>query len=294
VKVEAATVSNSIEKAGPADSCLIWEAARATSAAPTYFNSIQIGQTEYMDGGFGLNNPSQRMFYEVSQVNRDVEEANALSISIGTGITRFSRFQRGSLKKIITWLNGAKKISTDCEEFHRMMNLTTTNGKRHRYHRFNVPEPATDPDAEKPAYLKELHGRLKKALGKDVQLPDRGLGKIKLDEWNPKRPWRRESTQDEIRRITQSYLEDPAIDQELEELARILVMQRRARAKTPRWEAYALGIRYECPMMGDRCAEETFTDEIALRKHLIHDHKITEEVHLEQATQKVRYYEYHH
>jgi patatin-like phospholipase/acyl hydrolase len=61
---------NPIEKAGPADSCLIWQAARATSAAPSYFNSIRIGQTEYMDGGFGLNNPANKVFYEVSQVNR--------------------------------------------------------------------------------------------------------------------------------------------------------------------------------------------------------------------------------
>lgn len=289
---------NPVEKAGPADSCLIWQAARATSAAPTYFNSIKIGEFEYMDGGFGLNNPSQKVFYEVSQINRNVNEANALSISIGTGITRFTRFQQGIFKKPVGWLYGAKKVSTDCEEKHEDMRQITVKGQRHRYHRFNVPEPATDPDAPDPAYFKELFGRIKRALGQDVELPDRGLGKIKLDEWKPKRFWRKESTQDEIRRVTLTYLEDPNVDRELEEIARLLVLQRRARAKTPRWEEYALGIRYECPMAKQRCPEETFTEESALRDHLVRDHHVAEadwnEADWKKTIKAAKYYEYHH
>jgi patatin-like phospholipase/acyl hydrolase len=35
----------------------IWEAARATSAAPTYFPRIKLGDYEYVDGGLGFNNP---------------------------------------------------------------------------------------------------------------------------------------------------------------------------------------------------------------------------------------------
>ena len=35
----------------------IWEAARATSAAPTYFPRIKLGDHEYVDGGLGFNNP---------------------------------------------------------------------------------------------------------------------------------------------------------------------------------------------------------------------------------------------
>jgi patatin-like phospholipase/acyl hydrolase len=34
----------------------IWEAARATSAAPTYFRGIKLGGVEYVDGGLGFNN----------------------------------------------------------------------------------------------------------------------------------------------------------------------------------------------------------------------------------------------
>ncbi|KDR66798.1 hypothetical protein GALMADRAFT_29105, partial [Galerina marginata CBS 339.88] len=40
--------------------CKIWEAARATSAAPTFFKRIEIGRNQpFIDGGLGRNNPSQ-------------------------------------------------------------------------------------------------------------------------------------------------------------------------------------------------------------------------------------------
>jgi patatin-like phospholipase/acyl hydrolase len=35
----------------------IWEAARATSAAPMYFKPMKVGDYELIDGGLGANNP---------------------------------------------------------------------------------------------------------------------------------------------------------------------------------------------------------------------------------------------
>jgi patatin-like phospholipase/acyl hydrolase len=35
----------------------LWEAARATSAAPGYFRPIQVGQVKLVDGGLLANNP---------------------------------------------------------------------------------------------------------------------------------------------------------------------------------------------------------------------------------------------
>ena len=37
--------------------CLIWQAGRATSAAPTYFTPIKVGEYELVDGGLLANNP---------------------------------------------------------------------------------------------------------------------------------------------------------------------------------------------------------------------------------------------
>lgn len=36
---------------------LLWEACRATSAAPVYFHPIKVGQYQLVDGGLGANNP---------------------------------------------------------------------------------------------------------------------------------------------------------------------------------------------------------------------------------------------
>lgn len=35
----------------------VWQAARATSAAPTYFSSMKLGDYELVDGGLSANNP---------------------------------------------------------------------------------------------------------------------------------------------------------------------------------------------------------------------------------------------
>jgi patatin-like phospholipase/acyl hydrolase len=35
----------------------IWEAARATSAAPAYFDQLRIGEDRFIDGGMVYNNP---------------------------------------------------------------------------------------------------------------------------------------------------------------------------------------------------------------------------------------------
>ena len=47
----------------------IWQVARATSAAPTYFESPSINGFEYVDGGFGANNPCAEICKEVRRTN---------------------------------------------------------------------------------------------------------------------------------------------------------------------------------------------------------------------------------
>jgi patatin-like phospholipase/acyl hydrolase len=46
-----------LEKLSLLPDCLIWQAGRATSAAPVYFNSTKVGKYELVDGGLGANNP---------------------------------------------------------------------------------------------------------------------------------------------------------------------------------------------------------------------------------------------
>ncbi|KAF7557436.1 hypothetical protein G7Z17_g700 [Cylindrodendrum hubeiense] len=66
----------------------IWQACRATSAAPFYFDSITIGANEFIDGGAGNNNPSNIAWNEALWMSNYLDpfkgKVDAL-ISLGCG-----------------------------------------------------------------------------------------------------------------------------------------------------------------------------------------------------------------
>jgi len=103
--------------------CKIWEAARATSAAPTFFKRIEIGRAQpFIDGGLGRNNPSWVV----------LDEAKALFgarhigclVSIGTGqvetigVRKPKFFQRIIPTDVVDAL---RAIANDCEDTHESM-----------------------------------------------------------------------------------------------------------------------------------------------------------------------------
>ena len=103
--------------------CRIWEAARATSAAPTFFKRIDLGGKQpFIDGGLGRNNPSRLVLDEAKHLfgSRQL----GLLLSVGTGMTK-----RTSIKKpgIFQWvvptdvMDALKAIATDCEATHEVM-----------------------------------------------------------------------------------------------------------------------------------------------------------------------------
>jgi predicted acylesterase/phospholipase RssA len=128
--------------------CRIWEAARATTAAPTFFKRIAIGEEgqakeEFIDGGLGCNNPATQVLEEARNVFGNNRSIRCL-ISIGTGhpgtigLAKPDAFQKVLPTKLIDVL---KKIATGCEE--------TANGLSARfkdlekfYFRFNVAHGA--------------------------------------------------------------------------------------------------------------------------------------------------------
>jgi hypothetical protein len=68
--------------------CKIWEAARATTAAPTFFSRIEIGpegaKQEFMDAGMGYNNPTKEVIKE-AELLYGPERKIACLVSLGTG-----------------------------------------------------------------------------------------------------------------------------------------------------------------------------------------------------------------
>jgi len=69
--------------ADPFQAC-IWQVGRATSAAPTFFLPIEIGDVVYGDGGTGWNNPTKEAILEAHSIwpNRPI----GIVVSIGTGL----------------------------------------------------------------------------------------------------------------------------------------------------------------------------------------------------------------
>jgi hypothetical protein len=70
-----------------AATCEVWQAARATSAAPYYFPDIRVHGRIMRDGGFGVNNPALQAFlHEVLPVEGDDSHLQGgVFVSIGTG-----------------------------------------------------------------------------------------------------------------------------------------------------------------------------------------------------------------
>ena len=67
--------------------CAIWEAARATTAAPSFFKPMTINRPPppitYVDGGLGYNNPSQLALLEAQRLWKSKKDV--CLVSIGTG-----------------------------------------------------------------------------------------------------------------------------------------------------------------------------------------------------------------
>ncbi|KAL9052508.1 MAG: hypothetical protein Q9162_005364 [Coniocarpon cinnabarinum] len=148
----------------------IWEVARATTAAPTYFEEMKVGTHTYLDGGLGANNPAHLAYNNARQISKNAEHRLAVLISIGTGV-RKSRSPFGRLPllgNVLGVLGLARYNLTDTEQTHEYMKdiISASRGSQTLYQRFNV----------------------------DVDLHD-----MQLDEWKRYRPSKRTLNQRESR-----------------------------------------------------------------------------------------------
>ena len=165
--------------------CTIWEAARATSAAPTIFKRIKIGPLgsgiEYVDAGIGYNNPVKQVIAEAARVfGDDAPIAGILSIGTGqsgsVGLTKPDAFQKLLPTNLI---NVLKEIATDSGRVAGEM--------KNRYTK-----------------VAELYSRL------DV---DRGLQSVSLDEWK---------RLGEVREHTKNYMRLEDISKRIDNVVGVL------------------------------------------------------------------------
>ena len=131
----------------------IWEAARATSAAPMYFEPIAVGKfgETFVDGGIGANNP---VAYVMERAKHIWPGSNIRClVSIGTGIPRPKSIS-GNFFKVVQVM---ASISTDTERAadqflreHREMALND------QYFRFSVNRGLENIGMDEVASLDEI------------------------------------------------------------------------------------------------------------------------------------------
>ncbi|KAF1916087.1 patatin-like phospholipase-domain-containing protein [Ampelomyces quisqualis] len=149
----------------------IWEALRATSAAPTFFEEMQFGtpKVTYLDGGVGFNNPCAETDYAAKALweGRSI----GVVVSVGTGLQSIP-----SVQKIASWLPFG--LGTDISLASALAGMATStarvdnelkrmyNNSDTKYYRFDV---------------------------------DRGLANISLEQW---------MKEDEMAALTEQYMRD--------------------------------------------------------------------------------------
>lgn len=151
---------------GASYNCTIWEACRATSAAPTFFKPIKIGeerqQETFVDGGIGFNNPVEQVLEEASRIFRGRKVG--CIVSIGTGVSAAVRFpDNPSLapRKLVNALTGMITESDRMAETmsRRFENLVNT------YFRFSVDRGLHDIGLEEWKELSPVHGFTTEYIG---------------------------------------------------------------------------------------------------------------------------------
>ena len=133
----------------------IWEAARATSAAPTFFSPIVIEDVRYGDGGTGWNNPTKEAIGEALNIwpNRPI----GCLVSIGTGMEEPLQL-KDTAEKLPQYITAVLKMTspklahgaavaeyciqclTSCELVHRELSEHPEKvALNSNYFRLNVP-----------------------------------------------------------------------------------------------------------------------------------------------------------
>ncbi|KAJ7448407.1 hypothetical protein FB451DRAFT_1375405 [Mycena latifolia] len=123
----------------PASDCMIWEAARATSATPGLFKPMEIRsrrmKQQYIGGSLGHNNPTALVLAEAECIypSRPV----VLVVSIGSGHPNTIQILKSPTASTVA--KAMKRIATDSEKMHQDTERRY-QGISNTYFRFNVQQ----------------------------------------------------------------------------------------------------------------------------------------------------------
>lgn len=136
----------SYDMPGELEDVSIIEAARATSAATTFFDPVQIGSRRFADGALRANNPVEQVEDEATDLwcndTGDLKPLVKCFISIGTGNPGKHPIKDNGIKFLSSTL---VELATETEETEkRFMAKWRQHYKTKRYFRFNVDQGLQD------------------------------------------------------------------------------------------------------------------------------------------------------
>ncbi|KAK7894536.1 hypothetical protein LTR67_006297 [Exophiala xenobiotica] len=273
------TTSASHCNPGVANTDPLYVVGRATSAAPGYFNPLPINEKIFLDGGLVANNPTHYAYHEVRLLQ--IERPPKFVLSIGTGKKNKRSFKR--LKRFFP--HWAPFISL---ELNNKIAESESAHDQMLQHLDQMREQLDQPPTWKPFEYARLN-----------VTTDFGLGWMKLDEWKrkasskPRAPDVQPTAQEFVRHReysrekrskhhdtvefieirTERYLKQEDVQSQVRKLAGALVENRRQRSKTWKWEHFATGDRWQCPIRrDDGCNGDRFDTQKELERHLSERH----------------------
>lgn len=211
---------------GPPHDCYIWQAGRATSAAPRYLKEITLSGDEsieegyFVDGAAFCNDPSHELFEDVL-ARENISDGTArlsrsVMLSLGTGLNPGAKGKTGGiLGKVVP-----KRI-------HRLLNILSEKFSNDKPVRHNMEKAMRN---NKGFKWYKWYGGLE-------------VGAMSLDKSKPRHF-------DRMNSGVAHYMTSEDIPKEVLEVAVRLVAERRRRFKlTPdRWTRYAGATLVECPL----------------------------------------------
>uniref|UniRef100_A0A8C1Y9Y9 PNPLA domain-containing protein n=1 Tax=Cyprinus carpio TaxID=7962 RepID=A0A8C1Y9Y9_CYPCA len=165
----------------------LWEAIRASSAAPGYFQEFALGHDLHQDGGMLINNPTALAIHECQCLWPDVPLQCV--VSLGTG--RFQTAGRTSVSytSLKTKLSHVISSATDTEEVHTMLDALLPPNTYFRFNPYMSEDVALDESrgekleqlqAEGLQYLERNQEKLQRAVS---ELSRDKSSTQRLSEW---------------------------------------------------------------------------------------------------------------
>lgn len=120
--------------------CTIWQVARATSAATTFFKPAVGGRdgVEFIDAALGYNNPCEVLIRKAQESFPDRPRMQILSVGTGLGDVVGLQHTRLSIMNVL------KKMATSSKEVAARLETRYTDDGDYDYHRFSVDQGLQD------------------------------------------------------------------------------------------------------------------------------------------------------